>query len=180
MISCFHGHHCDLQQLRCRFPQSMAGVNLRQLMNLAEALQLTSRAVRLEPEDLPCLTMPCILHWNMDHFVVLAALGRRHATVYDPARGVLKIGFPEFSDHYTGVALELNTAGLYGPAVETYPGISMLSMMRERNIPVVLGSGIPLFGELQNDVQLNHVATRSYEFGFVQLQYEVSKTEEVL
>ena len=42
---------------------------------------------------------------------------------------------------------------------------------------VVLGSGIPLFGKLHSDVQLNHVATRSYEFGFVQLQYKVSKAK---
>ena len=78
MVSSFYGHHCDLQQLRCRFPQSMTGVNLRQLMHVAAALKLTPRAVRLEPEDLTSLALPCILHWNLDHFVVLKSVGRRY------------------------------------------------------------------------------------------------------
>ena len=40
-------------------------------------------------------------------------------------------------------------------------------------IPVILGSGIPLFGGLMHDVPLTHVSTVSYDFGFVQLTYEV-------
>ena len=42
-------------------------------------------------------------------------------------------------------------------------------------IPVVLGSGIPLFAGLEQDVPLRHISTVSYEFGFVQLTYEVVK-----
>ena len=34
-------------------------------------------------------------------------------------------------------------------------------------IPVLLGSGIPLFGKLEKDIQLKHISTRAYDFGFV-------------
>ena len=44
-------------------------------------------------------------------------------------------------------------------------------------IPVILGSGIPLFGNLKEDIPLKHIATKTYEFGFVQLTYEVVKKE---
>ena len=39
-------------------------------------------------------------------------------------------------------------------------------------IPVLLGSGIPLFGPLEHDIPLRHVATQSYDFGFVQVIYQ--------
>jgi len=42
-------------------------------------------------------------------------------------------------------------------------------------IPVILGSGIPLFGYLKNDVPFKHLETRSYDFGFVKSIYEVLK-----
>jgi dihydrofolate reductase len=43
-------------------------------------------------------------------------------------------------------------------------------------IPVILGSGIPLFGKAGEDISLKHVATKNYDFGFVQLTYEVKNT----
>lgn len=42
-------------------------------------------------------------------------------------------------------------------------------------IPVLLGSGIPLFGDLNKEIPLKHIATKTYDFGFVQLTYEVVK-----
>ena len=40
-------------------------------------------------------------------------------------------------------------------------------------VPVILGGGIPLFGNLKKDIPLKHIATKTYDFGFVQLTYEV-------
>ncbi len=42
-------------------------------------------------------------------------------------------------------------------------------------IPVILGSGIPLFSDLKKDIQLKYIAAKTYDFGFVQLTYEVLK-----
>ena len=42
-------------------------------------------------------------------------------------------------------------------------------------IPIILGSGISLFGDLKKDIPLKHIATKTYHFGFVQLFYEVVK-----
>ena len=42
-------------------------------------------------------------------------------------------------------------------------------------IPIVLGRGIPLFGEVPTDLPLTHVTTKSFDFGFVQLSYEIKE-----
>ncbi len=41
-------------------------------------------------------------------------------------------------------------------------------------IPVLIGAGIPLFGALQRDIALRHVATRQYASGLVQSEYVVA------
>jgi len=45
-------------------------------------------------------------------------------------------------------------------------------------IPIILGGGIPLFGELKKAVHLEHIVTKSYPFGFVQSTYKVLKKEQ--
>jgi dihydrofolate reductase len=42
-------------------------------------------------------------------------------------------------------------------------------------IPVLIGSGRPLFGPLSQDVRLEHISTRAFDFGFVQSKYRVVK-----
>ncbi|WP_082551465.1 cysteine peptidase family C39 domain-containing protein [Massilia sp. Root351] len=74
MLSSYHGHHIDLQQLRRRFPTSLKGSALPQLIKTADALVLAARAVRAEMEELEHLQLPAVLHWNMNHFVVLKRL----------------------------------------------------------------------------------------------------------
>lgn len=45
-------------------------------------------------------------------------------------------------------------------------------------IPIILGKGIPLFGDFNRDIILKHTATKTYGFGFVQLTYHVLKKEQ--
>ncbi|MBC7940185.1 MAG: peptidase domain-containing ABC transporter [Chitinophagaceae bacterium] len=110
MVASAHGLRIDLPSLRQRFSLSIKGVTLADLVRMAEALQLGSRAVRAELEDLPQLQMPCILHWDLNHFVVLARLERGVAVIHDPARGLRRMKQEELSRHFTGVALELQPA----------------------------------------------------------------------
>ncbi len=76
-------------------------------MDCAQALHLTARAVRLELGDLAQLPMPCILHWDLNHFVVLKRVKGQRIEVHDPARGALALMPVEVDRHFTGVALEL-------------------------------------------------------------------------
>ena len=107
MVSDHFGQHLGLRSLRQRFPLSLKGANLARLIDVASKLGFASRPLKLELDDLPKLRTPCILHWDLNHFVVLAKAGRRSATILDPAFGKRRLGYSEVSKHFTGVALEL-------------------------------------------------------------------------
>lgn len=107
MIACAHGHDTDLLTLRRRFELSSRGATLARLMEIAEQMGLANRAVRLELDELPQLQRPCVLHWDLNHFVVLIQADARGITIHDPALGVRTLTMKEASPHFTGVALEL-------------------------------------------------------------------------
>jgi ATP-binding cassette subfamily B protein RaxB len=107
MVACYHGHRIDLASLRRRFAVSLKGATLAFLMQAAGRLDLAPRPLKLELEELPALRTPCILHWDLNHFVVLRSADGRGAVIHDPARGVRRLAMAEVSAHFTGVALEL-------------------------------------------------------------------------
>jgi ATP-binding cassette, subfamily B, bacterial CvaB/MchF/RaxB len=107
MVSAAHGLSVDLADLRSRFSVSLKGATLNQLMGYAAALNFSSRPLRLEIDELPQLQLPCILHWNLNHFVVLTKVARGHVVILDPAVGERRLKLDEVSKHFTGVALEL-------------------------------------------------------------------------
>jgi ATP-binding cassette subfamily B protein RaxB len=121
MVAAHHGQFLGLAELRARFPQSGKGANLKQLMGYASALGLAGRPLRLELAELPQLARPCVLHWDLNHFVVLqqvhTGLGGavRALTVLDPAVGRRRLTVEEVSRHFTGVALELTPNAEFQP-----------------------------------------------------------------
>src|SRR5919197_2985923 len=115
MIASFHGHHVDINTLRRRYPVSLNGVTLRSLIQVASHLELTSRALRFEIGHLRQLRLPAIVHWDMNHFVVLKAVTGRDVVVHDPAAGEKRFPIAEASKHLTGVALELSPAEGFAP-----------------------------------------------------------------
>lgn len=107
MIARYHGHDVDLNGLRQRFSLSMSGATLRSIMSLADSLGFAPRALRVELTALGKVRLPAILHWDLNHFVVLKTVGGGKAVVHDPALGARTYSLDEFSKHFTGVALEL-------------------------------------------------------------------------
>ncbi|TIL66021.1 peptidase domain-containing ABC transporter [Mesorhizobium sp.] len=118
MIASYHGHQTDLNALRRRFPVSLKGVTLRGLIQLAANLHLSCRAVRLELGQLNQLRFPAVLHWDLNHFVVLKSVSRRGLVVHDPASGVQSYSFEEASAHLSGVAVEITPAEEFARADE--------------------------------------------------------------
>ena len=107
MVSGFYGHRFDMLTLRRRFATTLKGATLEQLMDMAGRLQLASRPLRLDLHELRELRLPCVLHWNLNHFVVLQAVGRQHIVIVDPASGRRKVPLAEVSRAFSGIALEL-------------------------------------------------------------------------
>ena len=116
MVANAHGLQLDLADLRRRFPVSLKGATLQQLTSHAGTLNFSSRPLRLDLAELAQLQMPCILHWDLNHFVVLKKVGRRSITILDPAVGERRLPLEEVSRHFTGVALELTPNADFKPA----------------------------------------------------------------
>jgi len=108
MVLGYHGFKTDLTNLRQNFSISLKGASLEELMEIADKMHMSSRALRLDLEHLHQLKAPCLLHWDMNHFVVLKKVSSNHVEIHDPAMGERRYTKEEFSKHFTGVALELS------------------------------------------------------------------------
>ena len=115
MVADAHGLRLGLPELRRRFSLSLKGARLDHLIRIAQQLGFSTRPLRLDLEDLDKLQLPCILHWDLNHFVVLDKVGKDKVTVLDPAFGERKMPLSELSDHFTGVALELTPTAEFKP-----------------------------------------------------------------
>ena len=115
MVASHYGLHIDILQLRQKYAPSLKGATLRQLIAIADDLELSARAVKLELESLPDLSCPAILHWDMSHFVVLVKTRGDKLVINDPARGRIQMSLSEASSHFTGVALELSPTASFKP-----------------------------------------------------------------
>ncbi|POZ63074.1 peptidase domain-containing ABC transporter [Chromobacterium alticapitis] len=128
MVAGYWGHHIDLANMRRRFSVSLKGSTLKSLITMAQGLGLQSRPLKLDLQHLPQLKLPCVLHWDMNHFVVLKQVASSHIVIHDPAVGERKLAIDEVSKHFTGVALEL-TPGASFQQTEELQQFSLLSLM---------------------------------------------------
>jgi ATP-binding cassette subfamily B protein RaxB len=129
MVAGYHGLDTDMTTLRRRFPISIKGATLEDLVATANALDLTSRALRCDPEDFKLLRTPAILHWDFKHFVVLAKVTSSGAIIYDPAVGERKILWKELERSFTGVVLELTPGQRFTRRRERV-GIDLFNLIR--------------------------------------------------
>lgn len=122
MIASFHGYRIDLGSLRRRFNVSLKGATLKDLVEICGAIGFNSRPIRAEMDYLNSLQLPAILHWDLNHFIVLERIsqrfGRAFYHIHDPARGQLILNAIQFSKSWTGVALELTKSESFRPKID--------------------------------------------------------------
>lgn len=111
MVAGYHGLRIDMPTLRRRFSVSLKGITLKGLMGIGDQVGFDMRPLRGEIDEVEELLLPAILHWDLNHFVVLTKVARgpqgRRFHIHDPARGRRILRSKELSEHFTGVALEL-------------------------------------------------------------------------
>jgi ATP-binding cassette, subfamily B, bacterial CvaB/MchF/RaxB len=130
MVAGWYGYRTDLTVLRARFPMSLKGSNLAQLIQFANRLNLSSRPVRLELSELRELIVPCALHWDLNHFVVMVRIDKNGIVIHDPAIGIRYLSHEESGKHFTGIALELTPTTGFKSANEMR-SISIADLMGE-------------------------------------------------
>lgn len=115
MIAQYYSDKRDLNALRQSVSVSLRGTTLKDVMRIASDLGFQTRAIKIEMEHLAQLSCPAILHWNMNHFVVLTKVKGKTLTIHDPALGERKLTYPEASKYITGIALEVTPSDTFSP-----------------------------------------------------------------
>ncbi len=107
MLLAHFGTSTDLATLRGRHGPMPQGMTIIDLTRVAAVEQLSTRAVRLDLHELGQLRLPCILHWDLGHFVVLSAIKGGKATILDPAFGERRVDAREMAQRFSGIAIEV-------------------------------------------------------------------------
>jgi ATP-binding cassette subfamily B protein RaxB len=130
MVAAYHGEHSDVASLRRRFSTSARGLTLAQLISIGQRLSLSPRALRLELADLSQIRCPAILHWDLNHYVVLERMHGQRAVIVDPSCGRRTVSAGTLSVSFTGVALELEPSPSFKRRREKTP-LSLMSFLGE-------------------------------------------------
>ena len=87
MLASFYGKHIDIRTLRSGFNMPATGASVKHLLQAADYLELQGRPLKMNLDELGKLALPVILHWDLDHFVVLKKISRHYVLIHDPAKG---------------------------------------------------------------------------------------------
>ena len=103
MILRYYGCHISMEEMRIACGVSRNGCTAAGIVTAAREFGLRSSGYRVSADKLENLPLPCVLHWNGDHFVVLDKVGRKKNWINDPANGRLSVTREELAAQYTGI-----------------------------------------------------------------------------
>ena len=105
MILAYHGKWIGLDQVRHDCGVSRDGSRAINILKAARAYGLVAQGYSLDTDALRAMPLPCIIHWNFNHFVVLKGFKGKWAYINDPANGSIRVSLEEFDRSFTGIAL---------------------------------------------------------------------------
>lgn len=129
MISNYWGHHLDLYSLRSIRNTSSKGVTLLDINQLFEQLGFATRPLQVPIESLHLIKCPAILHWNMNHFVVLKRVKKNKIVIHDPAFGVRHCSVDELSQAFTGIVLEVEKSSNF-QAIRSHSKLTLYHLFK--------------------------------------------------
>ena len=106
MVLAYYNKWIPLEQVRADCGVSRDGSNARNLLRAARSYGLKADGYRVEPDELEREgTFPCIVHWELNHFVVCDGFRGDKVYLNDPANGACSVSRERFNEAFTGVAL---------------------------------------------------------------------------
>lgn len=107
MILGFHGVKASLLDLRHYFKMNVKGVSVYQLKRMTEKLGFYATVLRIDLHELAQVRLPCIMHWQMNHFVVIKHISADSVIIHDPACGVRHLDKTTLDNGFTGIIIEI-------------------------------------------------------------------------
>ncbi len=107
IVLAHYGRWTTLEELRIACNVTRDGSSALSIARAARAEGLEVEAARMEPGHLRRMAMPVIVHWGMNHFLVVEGFGRGVVYLNDPAQGPRRVSDAEFDRGFTGVTLSL-------------------------------------------------------------------------
>ena len=106
MLMAYYGKWVPLEQVRLECGVSRDGSKAKNIYLAAEHYGFDVEAFRMTPKGIREKgKFPCIIHWNMDHFVVLDGFRGKHVYLNDPAQGEIRVTDEEFDKAFTGIVI---------------------------------------------------------------------------
>lgn len=102
IIAKYYGKTINIQELRDYSETTREGSNLLFLSDAAEKIGFRTLGVKLSVKRIEEAPLPCILHWNKDHYVVLYKIKKNKYYISDPAFGLLEYNKEEFVKFWIG------------------------------------------------------------------------------
>ena len=137
MVLAYYRKYVPLEELRVACGVSRDGSKALNVVRAARGYGMAARGLRKEPAELRGMTMPLIVFWNFNHFLVVDGFDGEHVLLNDPAMGRRTVGAEEFDQSFTGVVLSC----VPGPGfVPSGRPPSLLASLRQR----VRGAGAAL------------------------------------
>ena len=113
MICKYYGERYNQKFLSDICYASKEGVSLLGIRDAAVKIGLYTISGRLTIDELSSATLPCILHWNQNHFVVLYKVKKRQKFyIADPGKGLITYTMDEFKQHWIGTGRDNEGKGI--------------------------------------------------------------------
>src|SRR5436305_3975098 len=149
MIFSYYGRPTSLAELRTKLGAGRDGLSASSIVKAARAYGMRVRALSLPNSELRYVTLPTIVHWQFNHFLVVERWSKKSVQVVDPASGRRRMTKEEFDEGFTGVTITLEPgidfdriATICVPSLKTY----ILQMMAHTpgTIMQILGASLTL------------------------------------
>ena len=121
IIAKHYGKTINIQYLRDYSETTRSGSNLMLLSDAAEKIGFRTLGVKLSLEKIEEVSLPCILHWNKNHYVVLYKIKKGKYFISDPAFGLLEYSQKEFLKFWIGNNANESTQEGIALVIETSP-----------------------------------------------------------
>lgn len=109
MILAYYKKYIPLEELRNRCNVSRDGSSAKYIMLAARSYGMEAKVFKMGTKSVRELkTLPAIIHWNFNHFVVLCGFKGEKAVINDPAEGKITVDAEEFNNSFTGIVLSFS------------------------------------------------------------------------